>query len=86
MKFIIATGAAFALLLIFSKRFNAGAERFDEWFKNLSDNNRQFLKGFYLLGAILAVVISWDRDRSILVASWHGLMSWSYVVYYALGR
>lgn len=38
------------------------------------------------LGAALAVVCSWDRNRSILWAILAGVLSWIYVVYFALTR
>ena len=38
------------------------------------------------LGAALAVVLSWDRNRSILWAIIHGLLSWIYVIYFAVTR
>ena len=38
------------------------------------------------LGAAIAVVCSWDRNRSILWAILAGLLSWLYVVYFALTR
>ena len=36
------------------------------------------------LGTIIAVVASWDRNKSILWAVFHGFLSWIYVIYYAL--
>jgi len=36
------------------------------------------------LGTVIAVVISWDRNKSILWAIFHGFISWFYVIYYAL--
>ena len=36
------------------------------------------------LGAVIAVVISWHRNRSILWAIFHGICSWFYVIYFAL--
>ena len=36
------------------------------------------------LGTIIAVVASWDRNKSILWAILHGFLSWIYVIYYAL--
>lgn len=36
------------------------------------------------LGSVIAVVASWDRNRSILWAIIHGLLSWVYVIYFAL--
>lgn len=38
------------------------------------------------LGSVLAVVTSWDRNKSILLAIIHGLFSWLYVIYYAITR
>lgn len=38
------------------------------------------------LGASLAVVCSWQRNRSILWAVLHGVLSWAYVIYFAITR
>jgi len=38
------------------------------------------------LGAAIAVVCSWQRNRSILWAILAGFLSWFYVVYFALTR
>lgn len=38
------------------------------------------------LGAALAVVCSWQRNRSLFWAIIAGLLSWFYVVYFALTR
>jgi len=38
------------------------------------------------LGSIIAVVCSWDRNRSILWAILAGILTWIYVIYYALNR
>jgi len=38
------------------------------------------------LGSALAVVCSWERNRSILWAILAGILSWFYVVYFALTR
>ncbi len=35
------------------------------------------------LGSIIAVVISWDRNKSILLAILHGILGWFYVIYAA---
>lgn len=35
-------------------------------------------------GTALAITISWSANKSILWAIIHGLLSWIYVVYYAL--
>jgi hypothetical protein len=36
------------------------------------------------LGAVIAVVLSWQRNRSILWAIFHGILSWFYVIYWVL--
>jgi hypothetical protein len=38
------------------------------------------------LGAALAMVLSWQRNKSILLAIIHGIFSWLYVLYFALTR
>ncbi len=38
------------------------------------------------LGSALAVAISWSLHKSILWAIIHGILSWIYVIYYALVR
>ncbi|MEW4486872.1 hypothetical protein AB1L42_02260 [Thalassoglobus sp. JC818] len=38
------------------------------------------------LGSVLAVVCSWQRNRSILWAIISAFLSWFYVIYFALTR
>lgn len=38
------------------------------------------------LGSVIAVVCSWQRNRSILWAILAGILSWIYVFYFALTR
>ncbi len=38
------------------------------------------------LGSILAVTLSWERNRSILWAILAAIFSWLYVIYFALTR
>ena len=38
------------------------------------------------IGCALAVVLSWHRNKSILYAILHGMLSWIYVIYFALSR
>lgn len=38
------------------------------------------------LGAVVAVVLSWHRNRSILLMVIHGILSWLYVIYFAMTR
>lgn len=37
----------------------------------------------WLIGCILATVLSWSRNASILWATLHCIFSWFYVLYYA---
>ncbi len=38
------------------------------------------------IGAALAIVLSWHRNKSILLAILHGILSWLYVIYFAITR
>jgi hypothetical protein len=38
------------------------------------------------LGSAIAVVLSWHRNKSILFAIIHGVLSWLYIIYFALTR
>lgn len=38
------------------------------------------------LGSVIGVVCSWQRHRSILWAILAGILSWIYVIYFALTR
>jgi hypothetical protein len=38
------------------------------------------------LGSALAIAISWSANESILWAILHGVLSWFYVIYYAITR
>jgi len=40
----------------------------------------------YALGMAIAVTLSWAGNASILWCILHGLLSWGYVVYFALTR
>ena len=42
--------------------------------------------GCWALGSAIAVVLSWARNGSILWAILHGILSWIYVIYFALTR
>jgi hypothetical protein len=38
--------------------------------------------GGFTLGTVVAVALSWSRNKSILWAILHGILSWMYVLYY----
>jgi len=42
------------------------------------------LTTIYTPGMILAMIISWEANRSILWALLHGWCSWAYVAYYSM--
>ena len=47
---------------------------------------RESVKAGISFGSALAIVISWSQNHSILWAIVHGVLSWFYVIYYALTR
>lgn len=49
-------------------------------------NSQNIFESGVGLGAVIAVVTSWSRNRSILWAIFHGICGWFYVVYFALSR
>ena len=44
----------------------------------------QVVRAGVSFGSALAIAISWTANKSLLWAIVHGLLSWLYVVYYAL--
>lgn len=38
------------------------------------------------LGTVIAVILSWSRNHSILWAIIHGILNWLYVIYFAITR
>jgi len=38
------------------------------------------------IGSAVAVVLSWHRNKSIGFAIIHGILSWLYIIYFALTR
>ncbi|MEJ8801225.1 hypothetical protein [Pontibacter sp. H249] len=50
------------------------------------DVSRTVINNGVGLGAVIAVVASWSRNGSILWAILHGILSWLYVIYFALSR
>ncbi len=47
---------------------------------------KESVKAGISFGSALAIVISWGQNHSILWAIVHGILSWFYVIYYALTR
>ncbi|MGB1393581.1 MAG: hypothetical protein ACPH4O_04950 [Flavobacteriaceae bacterium] len=38
------------------------------------------------IGSVIAIVVSWDRNKSILYALLHGILGWLYVIYFIIIR
>jgi hypothetical protein len=38
------------------------------------------------MGSVIAIVISWSKNKSVLYAILHGFLSWLYVIYYVINR
>jgi hypothetical protein len=49
-------------------------------------NNTSLTQTGISMGAALAIVCSWHRNRSILWAILAGFFSWFYVIYFAITR
>jgi hypothetical protein len=47
---------------------------------------REVVKQGVGFGSALAIAISWSVNKSLLWAIIHGILSWIYVVYYAIMR
>ncbi len=52
----------------------------------VENSSRVIIKNGIGFGSVLAIVLSWDRNKSILLAILHGIFSWLYVIYYAITR
>lgn len=53
---------------------------------SVATNDPTYMRPTYIapgvgLGTIIAVVISWSRNKSILWAIIHGILGWLYVIY-----
>jgi len=49
-------------------------------------SNTKIVQSGLEVGSVLAIVISWSVNKSILWAILHGIFSWFYVFYYAINR
>jgi hypothetical protein len=66
--------------------FEAGNEPGQRARPTATQRSAQVVKAGASLGTVLAVTISWSVNHSILWAIFHGILSWIYVIYYALTR
>lgn len=53
---------------------------------HITSHTGQVIQSGIGIGAVIAVVCSWQRNRSILWAILAGIFSWLYVLYFALTR
>ena len=51
-----------------------------------NETHREATGGFWVFGAGLAMLLSWSRNGSILYCIGHGILSWFYVIYFAVTR
>jgi hypothetical protein len=66
----------FTLLLLIS--FSSSTFASDE------SSSVELIRSGVSFGTVLAVVISWSRNKSLLLAILHGIFGWLYVIFYAL--
>lgn len=52
----------------------------------VSGLKQTFVRNGIGIGSVIAVVVSWDRNKSILYALVHGILGWLYVVYFVIVR
>ena len=45
---------------------------------------REIVKNSISFGSVLAMIISWSLNTSVIWAVIHGLLGWIYVIYYLL--
>jgi hypothetical protein len=68
------------LLMIFAS-FDGFSQQIE-----MSSIKNTAISGGIGLGSVLAVVVSWERNKSVLFAFLHGIFSWLYVLYFVLTR
>ena len=47
-------------------------------------NRNGYVSSGISMGAALAMILSWSVNKSILWAICHGILSWLYVIYFAI--
>lgn len=45
---------------------------------------KEIIKNGISFGSVLAIVVSWTMNKSIIWAIIHGLLGWIYVLYYVI--
>jgi len=77
--FVLVGGCGHGLI---RRSHNAKSERI----KAMSSNTTNAAKAGIGFGSALAITISWSVNKSILWAIIHGILSWVYVIFYAITR
>jgi hypothetical protein len=65
------------------EEFEGRLEELEKDVKHSTQDRGGYAWGF---GSILAMILSWSRNASILYCVGHGIASWIYVIYFALTR
>jgi hypothetical protein len=68
------------------ERIEGLENRIDDLQNRFNQLSQSAVSGLYLLGTAIAVVLSWSRNASILWCILHGILSWIYVIYFAITR
>jgi hypothetical protein len=73
------------------KDFNEQRKRIDELERRIEKLKSEWrseagLPTVYAMGMTLAMILSWSRNVSIPWCLLHGILSWAYVVYFAVTR
>ena len=79
MKSLIGPGMLLSIIFLLMTQEGMGQDVANNW------PNRGVDAGVGL-GSVIAVVASWSRNQSILWAILHGILSWFYVIYFAITR
>ena len=75
MKDLLVNGLLLVFIIVFAS-FSVGEQA----------SASTIIKSGVGLGSVIAVVSSWSRNKSIIWAIIHGILSWFYVIYFALSR
>jgi tetrahydromethanopterin S-methyltransferase subunit G len=73
------------------EEYDEQSERLDELERRIEElksgsGSEAGLTAGYAMGMSLAMILSWSRNASILWCLLHGILSWAYVIYFAITR
>lgn len=55
-------------------------------FAQMNNTSKTVIENGVTLGTVIAVVTSWSRYQSVLLAIFHGILSWLFVFYFVFTR